>query len=287
MQNNRLQQFFRSFKAALTQNSESNFRALWHPESFSRNLVGGSGLSGDAVFTQAVNGQWTLVPDMQTLEVLEGPMAYFLACDLKDISPANKSEAIDRVYVLLGQDQVTKNLWLLGAGESKKEVLQLWERLSENEHAPSDQAIDEEDLVDEDVLPLLSTEEAALEIINKLNRALEKGDEQAFADQWLFRGYQHNLAGKGGLPGHEFFTQLKESHSNIKALLEYATLFDNPEGILIPINLWLRQLDMAKANDERLLLLVNVQKELKVLGVGTNLTEMRHLYLSYKGDVMV
>lgn len=286
MQNNRLQQFFRSFKASLSQNSESNFRALWHPESYTRNLIGGSGLSGDAVFTQAINGQWTLVPDMQSLEVLQDPMAYFLACDLQDIKPKAKAENIDRVFVLLGQDQLSKNLWLLAAGESKEEVLALWKRLSENKHAPSDHPIDEEDLVDKDLLPLLSTEEAALEIIKKLNESLENKDEDTFQSLWLRSGYQHNLAGKGGLPGHEFYTQLKESQLSIKALLEYATFFDNPEGILIPLNLWLKQLNIPKANDERLLLIVNVQTELRILGVGTELTEMRHLYLSYKGDVM-
>ncbi len=288
MYNNRLQSFFRNFRTALKANSEGNFRALWHPESYTRNLVGGSGLSGDAVFTQAINGQWTLEPDLQTLELLEEPMAYLLGCKLKDLYPgAEPSVVRDYVYVLLGQDQASQNLWLLGAGESKEEVMQLWERLSENEHAPSDEPLDEEDQVDPNVLPLLSTEEAALQLIKDLNNALDQQQEQAFAALWVFKGYQHNLAGKGGIPGHEFYIQLREQQCHIKALLEYATLFDSPEGILIPINLWLKQIHKAKLNDERLLLLVNVQGALKILGVGTQLTEMRHLYLSHKSNVMV
>jgi hypothetical protein len=45
-------------------------------------------------------------------------------------------------------------------------------------------------------------------------------------------------------------------------------------------------LDIPKNNDERMLLLVNSNGSLKALGMGTDLSEMRHLYLSYKGEAL-
>lgn len=278
-----LEKLFKTLSQALKTNSEGDFRALWHPESYTRNLVGGSGLSGDAVFTQAANGRWTLIPELGDVESLEQPTAYLLGCYIKN-QENPEHEAEDYVYALIGQDSLTKNLWLLGIGENREEVLGLWTRLNENEEAPSVQATENEKKYD-NISPLLSTEEAALELIRKLNHALEKQDEQLFATQWLLRGYKHNLVGTSGLPGHEFYIQAA-GQWQLKPQLEYASMFDNPEGILIPCQIWLGMTDLPRQDDERYLLFVNAAGSLKVLGIGSNLTEMRHLFLSYKGEVM-
>ena len=83
---NSLEKLFDSLSKALQTNNEGDFRALWHPESYTRNLVGGSGLSGDAVFTQAANGRWTLLPELGDIENLENPTAFLLGCYVKNQS---------------------------------------------------------------------------------------------------------------------------------------------------------------------------------------------------------
>ena len=280
-----LEKLFQKLSVALSTNNEENYRALWHPESYTRNLVGESGWSGDAVFTQAANGQWTLLPELGDVEELENPSAFLIGCYVQN-QEAPDQEAEAYVYTLIGQDAFSKNLWLLGVGEHREEVLGLWTRLNENEDAPVNNAETEKEETYDNLSPILSTEEAALELIKTLNTALEQQDEQAFASQWLLRGYKHNLVGTSGLPGHEFYIQAAGGQWQLNALLEYASMFDNPEGVLIPCEVWLRVPDMPKPNDERYLLLVNANGQLKAIVIGANITELRHLFLSYKGDVM-
>lgn len=280
-----LEKLFQKLSQAIQSNDESEYRNLWHPESYTRNLVGANGWSGDAVFTQAANGRWTLLPEFGDVENLENPTAFLVGCYIQNQDQPDE-EAEEYVYALIGQDAFTKNLWLLGVGENREEVLGLWTRLNENEDAPVNGAESEPEEKFDNISPILSTEEAALAIITQLNETLKSQDEQAFADHWIFRGYKHNLVGESGLPGHEFYIQAAAGIWQLKPLLEYASMFDNPEGILIPCQIWLGMPDMPKADDERYLLLVNSLGKLKALGIGSNITELRHLFLSYKGEVM-
>jgi hypothetical protein len=276
-----IQSLFKALSTALKNNNEESFKHLWHTESYTRNLVGPDGMSGDAVFTQAVNGSFTLIPELNDVEELEDPDAYIIGCYLKP-NEVSSTDNVDYRYILIGKDK-TQQLFLWAMGETKEALLGLWSRLSQN--AAATHSV-ENVINPENIAPIISMEEAALELIKELNIAIFNNNEQLFSQYWLPRAYHFNLSADGGLSGREFYTQAVSQQWQLKGLLEYASLYDHPEAILIPCQLWLKMLEIPKNNDERMLLLVNSNGSLKALGMGTDLSEMRHLYLSFKGEAL-
>jgi hypothetical protein len=276
-----LEQLFNTLNEALKHNNDATFRSLWHAESYTRNLVGPEGWSGDALFTEAINSGLSLVPELNDIEILEEPNAYLVGCYLKKEEETDDSENNDYCYLLVMPDKISQALYIWGAGSANEAVAGLWNRLSEQPAAASFA----QETKQEEAAPIISIEEAAIALIEKINSALDHKNEQNFAGYWLPRAYHHNLCGEGGLSGKEFATQATEGKWQLKAQMQYASVFENPEAILIPCEIWLSALDMPKANDERFLLLVNSNSEIKILGLGVDMSEMRHLYLSYKNEV--
>lgn len=113
-------------EAHRTQNKAAA-QAAWHPEGWSTNLVGGSGLRGEAAFKQGSREGWYLKPNMDELtNIGRSGKAWFMPCDIWSIK---KKQAMDQVVAVVA---FHKDKWVvLGAGESRKEVEALAKRWDE------------------------------------------------------------------------------------------------------------------------------------------------------------
>lgn len=103
--------------AALAAGDEAAYRATWLAASWSDNLVGGSGLPGQAVFSQGHRKGWFLKPDMDAMTGTERGAPWIVPCDIWSREGA---KAVDHVFAAVIWDQ---GAWIiLGAGEDKAEV---------------------------------------------------------------------------------------------------------------------------------------------------------------------
>jgi hypothetical protein len=108
---------FSAMEKALRDPDESAFQAAWHSAGFSRNLVGGSGLSGRDVFDQAARKKWFPKPDLSKAAALEDGKALIVPCE---IWSWERSKAVDRVDFLLVLEKDAYRV--LGGGEKRPEV---------------------------------------------------------------------------------------------------------------------------------------------------------------------
>ena len=119
---------FSAIKTALEKKKEDAFRHHWDPSGYKDNLVGGSGLSGQAVFQQGSRKGWFLKPELNSLRAIYrnpgSPM--IVRCDIWSRA---KRKKVDRVFAVLVQTREKHaRRVLLGAGEKEKEVLALAHR---------------------------------------------------------------------------------------------------------------------------------------------------------------
>ncbi|TNE86338.1 MAG: hypothetical protein EP330_21590 [Deltaproteobacteria bacterium] len=113
---------FHEMAEAIASRDIPRFKAAWHPEGWDHNLVGGSGLSGEAVAGQAKSEGWRLVPDPDTLaKHTEGP-AWIVRAGVV----AGDGRQVDAVHAVLVSHG---GRWVvLGAGENPEQVMALADR---------------------------------------------------------------------------------------------------------------------------------------------------------------
>ncbi len=119
-----LERVFTGMKQALAASKEAPFKALWHPEGYKKNLVGGSGLAGRQVFRQGSKKGWYLKPDMESIRSVPGSMGapWLIKCDIWSVK---KGKAVDQIWALL----IYRKAWLmLGGGEKRAQVEALGQR---------------------------------------------------------------------------------------------------------------------------------------------------------------
>jgi hypothetical protein len=119
---------FAALEKAHRANDAAAFAARWHPEGFRKNLVGGSGTTGESAFRQGARKHWFLRPDLDKLAGGGRGGPWLVPCD---VWSWDKEQAVDHVDALLvwhdGQ-------WLvLGAGEKRAEVEALGRRWADKE----------------------------------------------------------------------------------------------------------------------------------------------------------
>jgi hypothetical protein len=140
----------------------------------------------------------------------------------------------------------------------------------------------------EEHTPLEITEEELFEqYFSDLNSSLNNYSENIFASFWAEKAYYHNLSGEGGLSGQELYTVATNAAWQLNPIFELSTFFEKPDAILIHLSIWLKSLEMEKPGEEGLMLLIKAENKVKILGYGTDLSAMRHLYLKYmEGSVL-
>ena len=114
---------FEIMEKAIRDKDEATFKARWHSLGFEKNLVGGSGLAGKAVFEQGSRKKWFLKPDLSTAKILGDGAAVIVPCE---VWAWEKGKAVDKVDLLLVQ--VKDAYVVLGGGEKRDEVESLASR---------------------------------------------------------------------------------------------------------------------------------------------------------------
>ena len=123
-----LQAVFDDLEKGIKSSDEAAFKARWHAEGYEKNLCGGSGLSGKAVFGQGSRKKWFLKPDLAEAEFVADGAAAVVFCE---VYAWEKGKAVDKVSMLLVKD---KDAWIvLGGGEKRLDVAGLLSRWAKKE----------------------------------------------------------------------------------------------------------------------------------------------------------
>jgi hypothetical protein len=121
-----MKRLFADLEKGLRAAREPLFKSGWLPESYTANLVGGSGLPGSAVYRQGTRKKWYLKPDLDALQTTGRGAPFIVPCD---IWAWEKGKALDRVHAALIYNGKT---WIiLGAGEKLAQVQALARRWQE------------------------------------------------------------------------------------------------------------------------------------------------------------
>ncbi|MCC6748397.1 MAG: hypothetical protein IT371_12110 [Deltaproteobacteria bacterium] len=118
-----MQRIFTAMEGALRTPNEKVFKAHWFPAGYEKNLVGGSGLPGKAVFGQGSRKKWYLKADFSKLTSVGRGGPWIVYCD---IWSWEREKAVDDVHAAL--IYVKKQWVVLGAGEKKEQVEALAKR---------------------------------------------------------------------------------------------------------------------------------------------------------------
>ena len=119
---------FEAMEKAIKDKDEAGFKACWRPEGFEKNLVGGSGLPGKAVFEQGSRKKWFPKPDLEKAKVLEDGAAVIVPCE---IWAWEKGRAVDKVDFLIVREK--EGYRALGGGEKRDQVDALASRFLKKE----------------------------------------------------------------------------------------------------------------------------------------------------------
>ena len=114
---------FAAMETALRDSDEPAFRAQWHGEGYVKNLVGGSGNTGESMFRQGSRKRWYPKPDLSQATVRPDGAVAIVRCK---IWSWKNNAAVDAVDVVLVQANGT--YVVLGAGEKRSEVDALAQR---------------------------------------------------------------------------------------------------------------------------------------------------------------
>lgn len=123
-----IKDLFAQMEQGLREQKEELFKAQWHPEGYSQNLVGGSGIPGRAVYRQGSRKGWFLKPDLDKLQALPGRLGgpWIVRCD---VWSWKKERAVDEIHALLVHMRgKTRKMVMLGGGERLDEVIALGRR---------------------------------------------------------------------------------------------------------------------------------------------------------------
>lgn len=119
---------FTDMKKGLEEKNEALFQSRWHDEGYKKNLVGGSGLTGKAVFKQGSRKGWYLKPELDKRKALGEGKVFIVPCQ---IWSTKKDRAVDKVWAAVIKGD--KGWKILGAGEKTAEVEALVERFLKGE----------------------------------------------------------------------------------------------------------------------------------------------------------
>lgn len=108
---------FAAMETALREPDEPAFRAQWHAEGYAKNLVGGSGNTGESMFRQGSRKRWYPKPDLSRATVQPGGAVAIVPCKIWSWKNNAAVDAVDVVLV-----QVNGRYVVLGAGEKRSEV---------------------------------------------------------------------------------------------------------------------------------------------------------------------
>jgi hypothetical protein len=123
-----LQAVFDDLEKGIKATDEAPFKARWHAEGYEKNLCGGSGLAGKAVFGQGSRKKWFLKPDLAKAEFVGDGAAAVVFCE---VYAWEKGKAVDKVSMVLVKD---KDAWIvLGGGEKRPDVDGLVSRWTKKE----------------------------------------------------------------------------------------------------------------------------------------------------------
>jgi hypothetical protein len=126
-----LKSSFDAMEKAIREGDDKLFKAQWHADGHAKNLVGGSGLTGESVYKQGARKKWFPKPDLAKAESLGEGAAILVPCE---IWGWEKEKALDQVLFVLVKVEVkveekAKSVYVvLGGGEKGEEVKALADR---------------------------------------------------------------------------------------------------------------------------------------------------------------
>jgi hypothetical protein len=263
--------FFEKLNHFIAEKNEFEFSSIWNVQSYKSNVGGPDALSGAHLFNELCDNDLLLEPDTD-FEFNENSKRILLGAYLK-----KENSSVDYMYFVL--DISEANFKMIAASRSKTEMEVIIDRKLP---VPISVSLNVEEN------PIEITEEERFEqYFNDMNRALNHHSENIFAGYWIEKAYFHNLCGEGGLSGKELYTLATNANWQLNPVFELSSFFEKPDAILIHLSIWLKTMEMEKPGDEGLLLLIKTENKVKILGYGTDLSSMRHLYLKYKeGNVL-
>lgn len=108
---------FEALKQATAKGDEGAFKTGWHPAGWAENVVGGSGLAGEAVFRQGSRKGWYLRADAASVRAAGRQDVVIVRCD---VWSTKKEKAVDEVFVVVVRHD--ERVVALGGGEDRDEV---------------------------------------------------------------------------------------------------------------------------------------------------------------------
>jgi hypothetical protein len=112
-----LKAVFDDLEKGIKEKDEALFKARWHGEGYEKNLCGGSGLAGKAVFSQGARKKWFLKPDLAGARAAGEDAVAIVACE---VFGWEKGRAVDKVEIILVKEK--DGFIVLGGGEKRDDV---------------------------------------------------------------------------------------------------------------------------------------------------------------------
>ena len=119
---------FDALEKGIKANDEAPFKSQWRADAYEQNFVGGSGLTGKAVYGQGSRKKWFLKPEFKDAKVLEEGAAVIVPCQ---VWAWEKEKAVDKVSMLLIKEK--DGTLILGGGEKRDQVEALASRFLKKE----------------------------------------------------------------------------------------------------------------------------------------------------------
>ena len=115
---------FADLENGIRNSNEELFKKHWTTDGYNKNLVGGSGMTGESVFRQGSRKKWFLKPDYSKT-VKQGKVEIYQC----EIYAWEKSKAVDEIFLAVSADDKK----VLGGGENLDEVKNLADRFNAGE----------------------------------------------------------------------------------------------------------------------------------------------------------
>lgn len=195
----------------------------------------------------------------------------------------NEHQLLVEVEFYLGQNErYNDSLWLLLVEEAAG--LKIWAAAESAAAEALKMLGTEQEEESEKIIDLPLAEEEVSDFLSHFEQLLKEEDMPGLEARCCSKAFNHNLAGPGGLAVEEFCRLRALYRWSLQAWPDYATEFKEEKALLLPISC--NHPQAARYNRELLLLLI-YQDEWKILGIGAELREMRHLFLSFKQGLLV
>jgi hypothetical protein len=116
---------FADLENGIRKNDEELFKKHWTPAGYNKNLVGGSGMTGQKVFEQGSRKKWFLQAADIDHPLTEGKVEIFRC----DVYLWEQSRKVDEIYLAVTKEDKK----VLGGGEDLEEVKSLAARYNRGE----------------------------------------------------------------------------------------------------------------------------------------------------------